>query len=1016
MRHISIWGIMRIGLLICLPHSIFSQNSIKKEHYSYTKGRLEWLLPSSLNSETPFVKAAFSISESALSELERNLIYKTSDRIHFIAFTHYGDYCRFNQNRHSLSFLEEPFYESTNSGNVYHPILITGSLLDIEYQIRKATARQFLDEFLLGFTYRDRFETIENQNTPIWLKSGFIEYFASGINREDFIQFKAQLKTKSFRNLNFIAPEHQVLFGKVLWYFFEKEKGRNLNSVFWTLIKYADNFENSFEYHFGISFRDWLDLRAIELQKLDPFISKSSDAQFPLPISESTRTKAYHNQSRESAIITSIKREKETSYLWAPSLSSRTKLHEKQYGFERPYPKFLETSWSYNSTSRLWDYIYFDGVWKLKANNKVIPLGIAANFKIIKSRNDTVFLIKEELSTTSLVLFSISTEIQISQRVLDAKGSKIEDFVFRGERFYASKTQINDTRYKTELGYWNLPEFGRFNVFYQIDAENGQSAPQNLVIESENRFSFIINSATEDAVYHIKNESSNPEKNTNVLKTPTKGMSYQQIGIENSDRFAEFYIYDHKWNLNYIELSAPVFDRDTFVKIPLSFDSTHSQRDSIPQTKIYSENLKFTAPFKRKAFPKTIINAAEPIKKDWAKSSFNPWFYLHSSHIYMSNEDFNTPYDGRVSIEESYNSPLTFFLKNSLLDISNYHRLDLNLFSNINRRRLGFQLDYKFNKDEALTHYAKFTYRLRQYTEDENTNFRNRTSELDYRLNYKQGDWILYAGARAINSQIVALNNSREKINIATEMRWLWEAPIGIYKYIKTSNNLFQNIEIITDNKFSLGLIHHDKKANPSAGIESLIGIKGRLFLFEMKSNFSAKYSFTDHNVSYSLGGTRGWISQSANTNVIYDRLRPMQQQFLISGLSIRGLPVGVRIGNSYVHMQHELGLPLLRLFPKSLKERIFWRSIVLYGFWDIGLSFYGSSPAHYSNPYNTKSIITPNYTLSASTRQNPWISGHGIGAQMNILGYPIRLDYAQGQLGGEKSTPRLLLSLGKIF
>lgn len=1015
MRHISIWGIFKIGLLICLPNSLISQNSETNQHYSFTKGRIEWLVPEGLTSETPIIQTAFSISESALDELEKNLIYKTSDRIHLIAFTDYANYYEFIRNRHALSYLKEPFYEITNSGNVYHPIIITGNTIDIEYQIRKATAIQFLDEFLLGFTYRNRFEAIENQNTPQWLKNGFIEYFAAGINREDFIQFKAQLKTKSFRNLNFIASEHQVLFGKVLWYFFEKEKGRNLNSVFWTLIKYADNFENSFEYHFGIPFRDWLDIRVNELQKPTPFISKSSDAQFPLPLSETQRTKVYHDRLGESIIVTSIEREKETSYLWEPGKARRTKFFEKQWGFEQPFPKFLETSWSYNAHSKSWHFVYFNGEWKLKVGEQELSLGNAANFKLIKSIHDTAILVKEEINATYLEYFSISTGIKLSQVVLETNGAKIEDFILLNERLYASRTQKTETSYKTDLGYWKFSVPDQFIVFYSIDIENGQSAPQNIVIENNDRFSFVINSTTEDAVYHIDKSSNGFGNNMEILKTPTKGMSYQQTEIDNHERFAEFFIHDNKWNLNYIELSAPVYNRDTFIKVPMSFDTTHSIIDSLQQHKKYPENHKFTAPFKRRELPKTTI-ITPSIKKEWTRFTFNPWFYLHSSRFYMSNEDFKTPYDGRVSVKESYNSPLTFFLKNSLLDVSNYHRLDLNLFSNINRRRLGFQLDYKFNKNEWSTHYAKFTYRLRQYAEDENTNFRNRSSELEYRLDYKKGDWISYTGARVLNSQIIALNNSREKVNIATKMRWLWETPMGIYKYTKTSNKAIQNIEIITDNKITIGFISYENSINPTAGIESNLGVKGRLFLFETKSNLAAKYSFTEQNTSYLLGGTTGWISQSANSNVIYNRLRPHQQQFIANVMSIRGLPVGIRMGNSFVHMQHELGLPLLRLFPKSLKERIFWRSIVLYGFWDIGLAFYGSSPAHYSNPYNTKIITTPNYTLSASTKQNPWVSGNGIGAQMNILGYPIRLEYAQGRLGGSKSSPRLLLSLGKNF
>ena len=89
---------------------------------------------------------------------------------------------------------------------------------------------------------------------------------------------------------------------------------------------------------------------------------------------------------------------------------------------------------------------------------------------------------------------------------------------------------------------------------------------------------------------------------------------------------------------------------------------------------------------------------------------------------------------------------------------------------------------------------------------------------------------------------------------------------------------------------------------------------------------------------------------------------------------------------------------------------------MVVYAFFDGGLAFYGESPGHYSNPYNTKTIKTPNYTLTASTRQNPWVSGIGFGAQVNILNYPIRIEYAEGRIGALKTAPRLLLSLGKNF
>ncbi len=998
----------------CLSTAFASANNNDPKYKALTKGRIEWLIPEKFNAETSIIKVSLDISERSLDELERNLIYKTSDRIHLIVFENYQDYQQYFTDKSDLRYLYNPYFETNILGSVYHPILLTGNNIDIEYQIRRATARQFLNEFLLGFTYRDRFTDPIYQNTPSWLVNGFVEYFAGGISREDFLQFKAQSKNHAFRNLNFIDPQNQILFGKVLWYFFEKEKGRNLNSVFWTLIKFAENFENSFLYHFNVPFKEWLDTKIVELQQNEPFLSNESDAFIEIENDALHRAQFLYEPFTESALVTVTTAHYEESYLWQTKEQSKRLLHTNKLLSELPFPKFQETSWAYDESKREWICLYFKSNWQIRTSAMLLKLPKASRYKLVKIKGDTAILLKEIPGETYLQYYSLQKKSLLHSRLLNPESYKIDELYIEADnRVFAilyKREGHNSIAHFVELNWSDtLSKYSLTNIYQDFKVNNFQ----NVILENKTKFSFIANSATEDAVYYFdKQQSENV-----ITKTPTKGLSYQQIKISNTGKFIEFYIAKNRWNVNVIDLITPIFDSDTFVRVTLSFDTAHFVDATISTTKTYPNRLKFTSPYPPKLHSKTTLPlATHKTNKQWSKAEFTPWFYLHRSSFYIGNSDFNTPYDGRVSPTQQYNSPLTFFFKNTFLEVTNKQRFDLELFSNLNRRRIGLKLAHKRIGTKNRTYASSFSYRLRQYSENSTTNYRNRSVEFCTTIEQHQKKWNTSMSGEVLNSQIIALNNSKEKVLTPTTTRWLLQLPIHLTTFGKASNKTFQSIEYLLDNKFTTGTIYHQNKWIPTLSFGGTYAAKGRLYLFQWKSKASARYSFSKSNVSYMLGGQQGWISQTANTDVQYNRLRDYQNQFWMGGLPIRGLQVASRIGNSFLHMQHEIGLPLLRLFPNSLKERVFWKSMVIYGFFDAGLAFYGDLPSHYSNPYNTRVIATPNYNLSASTRQNPWISGTGIGAQMNLLGYPFRIEYAEGRLGTTRMAPRLLLSLGKNF
>ena len=997
--------------LFMAQRAVKSQNT--DSHMAFTKGRIEWLIPKSLPIAEPIIQRALNLSLNSLEELERNLIYKTSDRMHLVLFDDFAEYQQYYQRKYRLSSKNSHEVEPLHNGIVYQPILCSGNIIDLEYQIKRAIARQFISEFLLGFTYRDRFDNIQQQNTPLWLKEGFIEYYAAGISGEDFLQFKEQLKSPAFRNLNFIDPHQQVLFGKVLWYFFEKEKGRNINSVFWILIKYAQSFDNSFEYHFNMSFKDWLRARISELQQTETYLSPRVDLQTGAPKDQLNRSRIVLAPQANQAIVTQFNESGSRSYLWDFKQSSKRLILKENYRYEPPTHDFHTPSWAYSVKHQQWAHVSWDKVWTLRMGTKKTKLPATASYRLWGISSDTAFVIQETAGNTYLSLYHIESGKKLGSSLLNPQFEKIQELhKTEPNTLHIVKTIRLDTSFVSQLVRYSYAKKLTAEPLYEVAHDRAEWTIISLVVKDSTSFSLVRNAPLENAVYHIQTKSDLP----GLIKTPVKGMQYQQFKFIGRDSFIEFYIANKRWNINYVDINAPVFDSDTFKRPELSFDTllvvvaSKKNYDSYPAAK------KFTSPFKRPDYVANPIDKTNRTPEAWRASAYSPWFYLHAGRFMMGNTDFRLPYDAAVSPTEQYNSPLTFFLNQQIADVSQRHRLGLQLFSNINRRRIGLSMDHTFIQNPKSAHHTKLQYRLRQFDNSNGIGFRNRNigGSYQYLFHYHRTDW--HVGFEGSSSQIIALNNAIENVQQARTNQYIFEFPLGATFESKDLNKHLNKLYYNSLLGINIGGIISDNKTNPILSFGGNLNLKRSIYIFEWRLKSTFRYAITEQNKSFMLGGSEGWISQSANTNVLYNQLRNNQLQFLEGGLFVRGLQVGTRIGNSYVHFQQDVGLPLLRLFPRTLKERIFWRSMVLYAFVDGGLAFYGSTPAHYSNPYNTKTLQTPNYTITASSVQNPWVFGTGFGAQVNLMGYPIRIEYAEGRIGSLKSSPRLLLSLGKNF
>jgi hypothetical protein len=699
--------------------------------------------------------------------------------------------------------------------------------------------------------------------------------------------------------------------------------------------------------------------------------------------------------------------------MWDIKQSSTRLILEENYIFEPPTAYFQTSTWAYSVTHQQWAHISWNQAWVLSMGAKKIKLPGSSSYRLWGISSDTAFVLQETAGNTYLSLYHIETGKKLGSFLLNPQFEKIQELhKIEPNTLHIVKTIRLDSGFVSQIVCYSYDTQLKTVPLYEVAHDRAEWAIQSLVVKDSTSFSVVRNAPLENAVYHIQTKLAIP----GLIKTPVKGLQYQQFKFSGRDSFIEFYIANKRWNINLIDINAPVFDSDTFKRPELSFDTLLVVGSSKKNYDSYPANKKFTSPFKRVEYMATPIEKTNRTPEAWRASAYLPWFYLHAGQIMLSNTDFRLPYDAAVSPTEQYNSPLTFFSNHQIADVSQRHRLALQLFSNLNRRRIGISMDHTFIQKPETAHHTKLQYRLRQFDNSKGIGFRNRNigGSYQYQFQYYRTDW--HVGFEGISSQIIALNNAIENVQQAQTNQYIFEFPLGASFESKDLNKLFKKMYYNALLDINIGGIVSSNRTNPILSLAGSLHLNRSLYIFKWRLKSTFRYAFTEQNKSFMLGGSEGWVSQSANTDALYKQLINNKLYFLEGGLFVRGLQVGTRIGNSFVHFQQDVGLPLLRLFPRSLKERVFWRSMVLYAFLDAGIAFYGSTPAHYSNPYNNKTLKTPNYSLTASSVQNPWIFGTGFGAQVSLLGYPIRIEYAEGRIGSLKSPPRLLLSLGKNF
>lgn len=186
-------------------------------------------------------------------------------------------------------------------------------------------------------------------------------------------------------------------------------------------------------------------------------------------------------------------------------------------------------------------------------------------------------------------------------------------------------------------------------------------------------------------------------------------------------------------------------------------------------------------------------------------------------------------------------------------------------------------------------------------------------------------------------------------------------------------------------------------------------------------NRFAGGSSLGSKRLMFYMGGVDSWTVPKFNTEISPSKLpKGSQYGFQTLANNMRGFIQNARNGNSFVVLNSEVRLPVIKfLFSKAFASD-FVNDFQIIGFGDLGTAWSGSNPFSESNSLNKKNIIIGGEARSGDitlkTNKEPIIGGYGLGLRTTIMSYFIRADWAWGVEDGIIQGRRFYLSFTTDF
>jgi Tol biopolymer transport system component len=172
------------------------------------------------------------------------------------------------------------------------------------------------------------------------------------------------------------------------------------------------------------------------------------------------------------------------------------------------------------------------------------------------------------------------------------------------------------------------------------------------------------------------------------------------------------------------------------------------------------------------------------------------------------------------------------------------------------------------------------------------------------------------------------------------------------------------------------------------------------------------------------MGGMENWVGNKKETR---SGINPLDFGpnvdnrdifFTDFATNLRGFNLNRLSGTSYMLLNAELRIPLVKYLYRGAITSSFLRNFQVVGFWDIGTAWTGKGPFSENNSLNTQIIGSESEAFRAivTNFKNPYLMGYGLGARTTLFGFYVKFDYAWGVDNGYTNKPIPYVTLGYDF
>jgi Tol biopolymer transport system component len=172
------------------------------------------------------------------------------------------------------------------------------------------------------------------------------------------------------------------------------------------------------------------------------------------------------------------------------------------------------------------------------------------------------------------------------------------------------------------------------------------------------------------------------------------------------------------------------------------------------------------------------------------------------------------------------------------------------------------------------------------------------------------------------------------------------------------------------------------------------------------------------------MGGMENWIGNKKDSRGQNDPLAfgagidNRDIFFTDFATNLRGFNLNRLSGTSYILLNAELRIPLIKYLYRGSITSSFLRNFQVVGFGDIGTAWTGKGPFSENSSLNTTIIGADGdpFRATVTTYKNPYLMGYGLGARTTLFGFYVKFDYAWGVDNGYTNKAIPYVTLGYDF